>query len=351
MKPWRQIAEVCSACIDGAAASVVAIVDVLAAAPTVRLVEDAEGSFTLEAPRKRSSSPALRVSLADGTAVCSPGAAPLIKGKRVELALQPRRFFFRPLELPRRAADFIQGVIQAQIDRITPWTANDAVFGWGAPSEVSDDRISVTVAAAARAQIMPVVQAIGAIGGKSITVTTTLPDAGQVSVFDQLASGGARRLRARRALAVGLVAMALLAALAVGGDLYFGKQLRARQAEIAQRIAAERGLIRAGADAVANSALAQLERRKNDTAASVIVLEALSKVLPDHTYVTELRIEGNKVQIVGITNDAPSLIRLIEESPHFSRATFFAPTTRAPSDPGDRFHIEAQIKPVFSPPS
>ena len=97
--------------------------------------------------------------------------------------------------------------------------------------------------------------------------------------------------------------------------------------------------------------MAQLERRKYASPASVIVLEALSNALPDHTYVTELRIDGNKLQIVGITSDAPSLIRLIEQSPHFTRATFFAPTTRAPTDPGDRFHIEAQIKPVFSPPS
>jgi general secretion pathway protein L len=81
----------------------------------------------------------------------------------------------------------------------------------------------------------------------------------------------------------------------------------------------------------------------------VIVLEALSRVLPDYTYLTELRIEGDKLQIVGITNDAPSLIALIEQSSQFTRATFFAPTTRAPNDPGARFHIEARIKPVFAP--
>ena len=76
------------------------------------------------------------------------------------------------------------------------------------------------------------------------------------------------------------------------------------------------------------------------------LLEALSKILPDQTYVTELRLEGNKLRLTGITRDAPSLIGLIEQSGRFTRATFFAPTTRSPSDTGDRFHIEAIIKPL-----
>jgi general secretion pathway protein L len=76
------------------------------------------------------------------------------------------------------------------------------------------------------------------------------------------------------------------------------------------------------------------------------VLEELSRILPDNTYVTELRIDGNTVQIVGITDDAPSLIRLMEQSSHFSRATFFAPTTHAPSERGDRFHVEAKLEPL-----
>src|SRR5262249_48944110 len=138
---------------------------------------------------------------------------------------------------------------------------------------------------------------------------------------------------------------------AATADIVAGNDLRRRNDEISQRIAERRGLLRAGNEATANSALAQLERRKNESSASVVVLEALSNALPDNTYVTDLRIEGDKVQVVGFPQDAPSLIRLIERSPLSSRAPFFAPTTRAPSAPGDRFHIEAQIKPVFSPPS
>jgi general secretion pathway protein L len=78
-----------------------------------------------------------------------------------------------------------------------------------------------------------------------------------------------------------------------------------------------------------------------------MVLEGISRVLPDTTYVTELRIEGDKMQVAGLTQDAPSLIRLIEQSPQFTRATFFAPTTRAPEDSGERFHVEAHVTPYY----
>jgi len=347
MNLLRQIAEIYASWMDSVAASVAALFGRLSAPPTVRLTEQASGIFTIEA---RSGRPEV-ISVSRGVANCSPAAAALLNGRRVEMMLRAERFFFRPLEVPRRAADFLNGVVRAQIDRITPWTADEAVFGWSAPSEIAQDRISITVAAAARAQITPLTQAIAELGAKSVSVATALHGQPPIKVFDQSASGSPEAMAVRRRLAVALATMAALALLAVILNIVGGGELRARQDEIAQRIAERRGILHNATDAATNSALARLEKRKNESAATVIVLEALSNVLPDNTYVTELRIEGDKLQIVGFTQDAPSLIRLMERSPHFSRATFFAPTTRAPSDPGDRFHIEAQIKPVFSPPS
>ncbi len=341
--------------MDCVATIVVTILDWLVSPRRVRLAEQESGTFILQAPAGDISSPLLQVKIINGVASCAGNAPAMLKGSRVELAMRPDRFFFRAIELPRRATEFLDGVVRAQIDRITPWDAGEAVFGWSAPTDLSNDRISVTIAATARPQIIPLIQAIGQLGVKSIAVSTTLPnepaDKTAIKVFEQSAAGTLEVRQVRRALMAALLSLAVLAGLAISAGIVVGNDLQNRQTDVSRRIAERRGIIRAGSDAVTNSALANLARRKNQTPASVIVIEALTSILPDHTYVTELRIEGDKVQLIGFSSDAPSLIRLIEQSPHFDHATFFAPTTRSPSDPGDRFHIEARIKPVFSAPS
>jgi len=76
-------------------------------------------------------------------------------------------------------------------------------------------------------------------------------------------------------------------------------------------------------------------------------LESLSQALPDDTYLTELHVADRKLEITGVTHEAASLIRIIEQTDQFKHATFFAPTTRAPLEIGEQFHIEAQIAPYF----
>ena len=139
---------------------------------------------------------------------------------------------------------------------------------------------------------------------------------------------------------------------ATAAGVIMGTSLQAQQDDLARRIVRSRSAALVGSDGnvdAATGALRSLERRKHESPAAVIVLEELSRALPDHTYVTELRIEGDKLRLVGITRDAPALIGLIEQTSHFTRATFFAPTTRAPNETGERFHIEARIEPNFRP--
>jgi general secretion pathway protein L len=209
------------------------------------------------------------------------------------------------------------------------------------------ENITTMIAATTRKVAMSYVQAVSGFHPAAIAICTDIAerDAGRVKVFEQKARGHLDAARLGRALlvALGVIAMAALASVTTAA--YVTDNLGSQEAELARQISARRAAIRAGADGGDRSSVAALERRKYETPSSVIVLEALSQLLPDHTYVTELHLAGNRLQISGITRDAPSLIPLIEQSRHFTRATFYAPTTRAPSDPGERFHIETRVEP------
>jgi general secretion pathway protein L len=156
--------------------------------------------------------------------------------------------------------------------------------------------------------------------------------------------------RLRRKLVALLVVAGAAFAVSAGAAMVVGNDLEAQRFDLERRIAMRRADLISGRGSIADEALAGLDARKRATPAGVIVLEALSQTLPDDTYLSELRIEGAKVQIAGLTRDAPALIRLIEQSQHFTHATFFAPTTRAPTDNRERFHIEAHIEPTFQTP-
>ena len=77
------------------------------------------------------------------------------------------------------------------------------------------------------------------------------------------------------------------------------------------------------------------------------MLEALSRAIPDDAYLQEWRLKGGTMEISGLAADAAGLIKHIEQSPHFSRATFTAPTTRS-ADERQSFRIEAQVAPLFT---
>jgi general secretion pathway protein L len=350
MKLFQTIGAILNAWTGSVAAAIIAGFDRMVSPRVVRLVEDDDGGFKVEAAAKSDNAPA-RIGFADGT-LSAPNLAPLFRGSRVEIVLQHKRFLFRPLELPARAADFLDGIVRAQIDRLTPWSASEAVFGCSPPTESGPESITTVIAATTRKVAMSYVQAVSGFHPAAIAVCTDVAEhnAGRVKVFEQKARGHLDAARLSRMLLIVLGVVAAVSLVSVIVAAYVSDHLATQESALARQISARRAAIRAGGDGGDRSPIAVLERRKHETPASVIVLEALSQVLPDHTYVTELHLAGTKLQIVGITRDAPSLISLIEQSGHFTRATFYAPTTRSPSDPGERFHIETRIQPKNTSP-
>jgi general secretion pathway protein L len=353
MKILRQIIEAISCWIDSVAATINSMFGRMRSQRRIQLIENEHGTFTLHLPGggKKSNLPDHDVQISSGSIV---GTLPskwlsTLRGSRIELVLQPSRFLFRPLELPKRAAEYLEGIVRSQIDRLTPWTANEAVYSWTPPTDLQNDRIQLMVAATARSMIAPYLHALANLKAASIALVTTQSNldsqVAPIRLLEQSTGSTANVRRIRSILMAIFLLTGLSAAASIGFSTIAADNLGVEQQELLRKISARKAALR---NLFEGSTLHTLEKRKRTTPSSVVTIEALSTLLPDDTYVTELRIEGERLQIVGRTNDAASLIRLIEQSPHFARATFFAPTTHSPGTTKEQFHIESHINPIFT---
>lgn len=350
METASRITSALSRWIDEVAELVLAGIEHMRAAPHARFVEQKDGRFVADAlPQPYSedeAQPAFQLVPEAPTIADDNRLKALIEDARVEIVLRQDRFLFRPLELPSRAGEFLDGIVRTQIDRLTPWSAANAVFGWSAPIETGGGRMTIMVATTGRKMLEPLTELLSGLGAASIRFCVMSPDPGEppIVVSDQKTRAAREIGTARRVLLSALLGLGGLAAVSILALIVVGSDLGARKTEIDGRIDAIRASAHARHDP-SSEPVAALQRRKYDTPSSVLVLDALAATLPDHTYLTELRVQDGKVQIIGMTKDAPSLIALLEQAPQFSEASFLAPTTRSLAKPGDNFQIEAGIRP------
>lgn len=340
--------------IAAVAAAIEASVTRIVPQRRILLVEGEGNSYTVRvaAPGKGVVLPQVSFRLMNGGAepAFGPEWLAALRGSRIEVNMRSDQMLFRAVDFPKAAADFLDGMVRAQIDRLTPWSAADAVFGMTAPEPIAGERIALTIAATSQQKIQPLLTFAVNVGAASIAglveAADAAPAAEPVRVFQRsLGFAGRAAIDVPLLLRRTLLGASLAAVASLAISAYVGSALDAEQQELSRLSAQRRAALRINQGS--GSAETLLAKRKQTSPSSVMVLEALSRVLPDSTYVTELRVEADKVQVVGLTQDAPSLIKLMEQSPQFTRATFFAPTTRGQNEPGERFHIEAHITAHF----
>jgi general secretion pathway protein L len=321
-----------------------------------RLNDAAEG-FAVVSERLRPRRRVLFVERQDG-ALCSPdGTCRLdggrlafeagdasLRGAEAEFRLSPRRCVFRELELPARAGEFLEGVVRAQIDRLTPWRASEAAFGWSAPAKRDADRILVTIAAAKREPIAALLD----VGADAVLVTTARDgDPAPIAILSRYAGASSRRGRWRLVLTAALGLSLLCGVVALAAEWTLGEALREEADALADSLARARAATLRREHAGEDPAAQALDVLKRATPAAVVVLEALSRAIPDDAYLTEMRMKGDEIEISGLAVDAAALVKHIEQSPHFSRATFTAPTTRN-GEEREAFRIAAHVAPLIA---
>lgn len=278
-----------------------------------------------------------------------------IEGGLVILELPAAEVVVRRISVPAQAREFLAGIVRNQIERLSPWHSDQAAYGFDAEENSEDPaNLDVRVLIASRAAIDVVREKLAATGLTIDRVVTRQTNAGItkfITLWSRLATLSREDVeRAHRRIATGIAA-AILVCVAV--SLYAMISAASLRAGSDDAEARTKLLLRqiegVGAQSVASLKPEERAWREKETSPTVaIVIEAVSRALPDASYLTELHLEGATLRLIGLTSDPPSVIAPLEHSGHLADVHFFAPTTRETDGALFRFHIEARIKPHFA---
>ncbi len=299
----------------------------------------------------------------DILAVLSPGAEVSADVQRaahrnfVVLEFPADKVFVRRITVPAQARQFLAGVIRNQIERLSPWPASDVVYGFAADAGAADAAgVEVRIVMAARSDVDTARQDLAALGlsvdrvvARNVDSEAVNEAAGSVTLWSRLAdtsrdnAGGVSR-KIGIGIAASVTASVVLSvwALASAASIRDENEGMAARSKVLQR------QVQTGRTASSMASMPPAERAwvsKEMSTSSVIVMEALSRALPESAYVTEIRLEKEKLRIAGLADDAPGLLAPLEKSRHMTDVRFFAPTAREPDGKRFRFSIEARVEP------
>jgi general secretion pathway protein L len=265
--------------------------------------------------------------------------------RSVILRLRPGALLERPVVLPLAAERNLERVLGYEIDRLTPFAAANVV--WQAAVTRRDraqDRVTVRLSLVPRAALLPAIDMLARIGITPTCLEAAARD-GSVRRIVLTAPSTRRagmRLHAIIGGAVAALAIAVLVTPFVTQSLARGATERAISA-LAPRIARVDALRKHLADGAAGvDALAAEQARTGNV---LLVLAAVTQLLPDDTVLTEFSLRQGKLGISGQSPAAAQLIPALAADPTFRNPTFAAPVTRTADGHTDQFVIHAELAP------
>jgi general secretion pathway protein L len=260
----------------------------------------------------------------------------------LELRLQPGEYLRRDLDLPLAAEDGLREAVELQLDRLTPFTADEVVFECGVRErDPAAKRLGVWLAAVPAGRVHALLEALGEDRSR-VPRPARSPPAPDEPLVVRYALTRERRVGYGWGLAaVNLVLLAAVLTVHLNNrELELTRlqdalgQVRrdaAEGTELADRLEQLRG------------AVGLVATKRTSSPALVQVLEDLSARIPDDTYLQRMEVRQGEVQLFGVSTAASNLIRQLEASPLLTDVRFESSVTRDASSGKERFTIVARL--------
>ena len=268
----------------------------------------------------------------------------LLKGRRERLIVRvPLAWvLLKKAVFPSAARENLRQVIGFEMDRLTPFTADQVYYDFRILESGSDAaRLPVELAVMPLARIEPW---IAMLKGKGV-VPAVIDAEGLWSRTNFLPPEARQRLNKGRLLVNGLLFMIflLLLAAALATPLW---QKRGIIDELSDQVALARREANALLDVEtqlekSRESLNYVMTRRREAPPVLEALDLVTRLLPDDTWLQQFDLREGTLELRGMSAQATALIKRLEESPGFESVGFRSPVVQAQGK--ERFHLSARL--------
>jgi general secretion pathway protein L len=265
----------------------------------------------------------------------------------VALRLPSDQALRTPVILPLAAEANLRQALAFQLDRRTPFQADTVHFAHRiVRRDEAAKQLEVELAVVPRSVVAAAITTGRGLGLRPSAVDVAAPTPGGAPSGNLLPEDERPRRRPATLMMRAAFAAAAVAALAA---LYQPIYAARRTAdELQQQMRAAKELAVKGRklkDEVAKLTEAEqfLVGGKRETPSATETLFALTRVLPDDTWVNELHIGAGEIHIGGFSKSASTVIKLLEQSGAFASPQFRAAVTQDQASGKEKFEITAKI--------
>ena len=247
-------------------------------------------------------------------------------------------FFLRELSVPKAAFGALPKILDQDILRRTPFQLSEIWHAATAVGQEADDVVPMCHWIIRRDRAEAALSELG-LASRDVDCLAVADSGGKAVPVIMF------RVVSDEDPAWALRAVRLLAAAALGAVVLGLAAFEWRQASVAAALETAvleaRQSAQSGRDGL--DPAARLFAMKAD-AGVLAVWDELSRILPDHTFLTETRIADGAVTVSGFSADAARLVRIIDQSPLFSGATLTSAITPDANERKDRFSIGFKLR-------
>jgi general secretion pathway protein L len=252
------------------------------------------------------------------------------------------------ISLPTAAEENLREVLGFEMDLHTPFEASEVYYDFTVVGRDSArQQVTVDLVYAPRDAVDELVDGASNLGIKTNIVTCRRRDNANLQPVNllPLEKRRARRFDVKR---LNLALTALLAVLLVAAITIPIVQKNHAIADVEAQGQAAAAEAREGAELRRElekmAAASQFLVDKKATDVMIVeLIDEISRILPDHTWIARLDLSGTELQIQGQSSASSSLIRIIESSPWFENVRFASPVVQVAGMDKDRVHIVATV--------